>query len=401
MIVALIFHWLSLSLARGEGAQLSLFFLRFGDFGADFFNQLRYVAERNPYFNNINGPANHSWPPLPWLLLYPASRLQPYATMSLRDCWTSPVSMMSLVLFLTAVTLIFAHALQCLCKKWNVPSVITAALFASGWYMYTMERGNIVILSAACVMYFIAYYDSSDARLRLFACFTLSVAATMKIYPVLFAFLLFEKKQYKEMAWGAFFCALLGLLPFLFFKHGFGNIPRLLRNARAFPQSYQMVNGGFTCAEFVRMILSSLHAPHSLWAARVFGNCVRLASCAGLLLSLHEENHTRRFSLVVFAVMVLPGWSGTYTALYLFPLILRCVSLTLTEKDMRWGGVFMMYTILFLMLEPFQIRIGALSVNHLFLKIAPLCFFLCALVSSARLSGQARRNANGGKLDTQ
>ena len=57
MIVALIFHWLSL--ARGEDAQLSLFFSRFGDFGADFFNQLRYVAERNPYFNNINGPANH------------------------------------------------------------------------------------------------------------------------------------------------------------------------------------------------------------------------------------------------------------------------------------------------------------------------------------------------------
>ncbi|MBQ3671871.1 MAG: DUF2029 domain-containing protein [Treponema sp.] len=380
---ALFLHLFAFALAKGNGTQLSIFSMQLHDFGADFFNQLRYIAERDPYFNEINGAANHSWPPLPWLLLFPLSQLQPYASMSLQDCWSSPVSEISLLLFMTMISLIFAHALKCLCKKWNVPEIIMLAFFSSYIYINTVERGNIIVLSAACVTYFITYYDSDDKKLRFFACFSLAFAATMKIYPIFFSFLLFEKKQYKEIAWGAMWCVLLGLLPFLFFKHGLGNIPRLLLlNTRVFPKAYPIVNGGFTCANIVHMILSNIHVPHARAFATIFGNGIRFIAFLGLLLSLFEKNFFRRYSLILFAVMMFPGWSGGYTALYLFPMILYCISLISKTDNNKCRYSILIYTALYLLLEPFQIRIGAHHLNFYFLCIIPLSFFLCVFAYS-------------------
>lgn len=372
-------HLLVLSFLRGKGTQLYLFSFQLGDFAADFFNVLRYTSERDPYFCETNGPMEHNLPPLAYILLYPLSRMQPYDIMSLQDCWASPMSILSLFLYLSVLSVIFAHSLYCLCKKWNVSSIVIVALFTSSIYITSVERANLAILSAVCVCYFIAFYDSTDIKLRLFACFSLAFAAAIKIYPVLFALLLIEKKQYKEILWGLVWCVLLGLLPFLFFKHGFGNIPRLLYNLSTRPQRYTATGCGFTGAPVMQWLFNNINIQNAYEAAMLFGNIVRILSASALLLSLMEENFFRKLSLIMFAFMALPGFNGTYVALCCFPLILYCISIGRTKG--KYYAV-LLYIVLFLFLTPLQIIIAGHHLNFYFIFFTPVCFFIFVYIYS-------------------
>ena len=61
-------------------------------------------------------------------------------------------------------------------------------------FFNAVERGNLIILAAAFLGFFICYYDSEDKYERMFAVISLAMVSTLKVYPVLFGFLYFEKK---------------------------------------------------------------------------------------------------------------------------------------------------------------------------------------------------------------
>ena len=56
------------------------------DFMADFFNLQRYIADRDPYFNEVNTRSEHGYLPLSYLIVLPFNNLCDYAHMSLEDC---------------------------------------------------------------------------------------------------------------------------------------------------------------------------------------------------------------------------------------------------------------------------------------------------------------------------
>jgi len=212
------------------GPQRLIFFQGILDFFADFYNVLHYIADRNPYFNPRFGPGAKTYFPLTYLILYPFSQLDDFATMSLQEAWNSRIGLVSVFLFTCFSVFLLLTALNQIAKKYLVSPLLLISLVLSYIFFCSIERGNMAVLSAACIGFFICYYDSKNKYKRMLAVISLALAATFKIFPVLFGFLYFEKKQYREILLSAIITLVLVFLPFLFLKGGFSNIPQLVRN---------------------------------------------------------------------------------------------------------------------------------------------------------------------------
>ncbi|GEM_PF-4747755 len=212
--------WLMLFLCGRNSTMSLLFYNQLSDLWADFFNPLRYVSGRDVYFNETNGLGEKEYLPLVYMLFYPFSRLEEYGTMTLQDCWHSNLSLISCNLYLLINVFLLFHSLQALCKRYAVNGNVIFALFCSNIMLFSVERANIVFLSAAALNYFLAFYDAADKKLRIFASVALAVSATVKIFPVLFIALYIPRKMTKEFCVTVAAGLLLSFLPFLFFKHG-------------------------------------------------------------------------------------------------------------------------------------------------------------------------------------
>ena len=100
--------------------QMNVFFLRVGDFFADFFNTLIYIAEKDPYFNELNGTLNKNYLPFAYLILYPFTRMINYSGITLSDCWANGTALVSGFLFMLFSLYVFFILFICYVKKMDV-----------------------------------------------------------------------------------------------------------------------------------------------------------------------------------------------------------------------------------------------------------------------------------------
>lgn len=93
--------------------------------------------------------------------------------------------------------------------------------------LFSVERGNSIILCAAALAAFCFFYDSENNVVKHLALISLAVAVSIKIYVVIFGLLLIRDKRWKD----ALYCIIYGIviffLPFIFLD---GSIFDLLKN---------------------------------------------------------------------------------------------------------------------------------------------------------------------------
>lgn len=98
--------------------QMNVFFLRVGDFFADFFTTLIYIADKDPYFNELYGTLNKNYLPFAYLILYPFTRMINYSGITLSDCWANGTALVSGFLFMLFSLYVFFILFICYVKKW-------------------------------------------------------------------------------------------------------------------------------------------------------------------------------------------------------------------------------------------------------------------------------------------
>jgi hypothetical protein len=372
------------------GIQRHIFIMGMADMFADFLNLLRYIAERDPYFNTRGDYCEKIYPPMIYMILYPFSQLDNFSTMLWRNIFNSRMAVMSCFAFTGFSVYLLLIAMSQIMKKYSVPFIMLISLCLSYVFVFSVERANVVILSAACVGFFICNYDSADKRKRIWAAISLAVAVTLKIYPILFGFLYLAKKQYREM----FFCALVTLLlvfvPYFFFKGGFADIPQHISNMLSFNVAYGATKIGpkFGLPALLYCYLEALHFPDEtvltlLSAAKIIN---AMACIIAIIFSCLIENRWLRISLLTMAVLFLPAASHFYCGLYMFPMIILFFP-TMRERT----KIFNVFTIIvfIVFLNPFQIAFLegkgiTTTVNFLVFNIFLLSWFLVLLISSGR-----------------
>lgn len=317
--------------------QWRVFFNAGGDLFADFFNPVRFSANLDPYFDETLGRMEHLYPPLSYLILYPASVLCRHFGLQLPEAglaefWTSFGAMAICVAFTGVSALLLIAGMRKIMRErcdrataW----MLTAAFLVSGMMLYTFERGNLVMLSAAGVAWFLFLERKDDLRSEAPAAFALSVAIALKIYPALFLVLPFWRGRWRLLAMTVGFSAALGLAPLLFFEHTpLENAVRLLGNAREQGAAYfEASPPNLTIAAYVGAAIRGLKMPPELMAlVSPIRYGLMLIGALALVGARWMKEDWQRWFLAASGMTLLSNFPGYYTILYFAPAIFAYLS---------------------------------------------------------------------------
>lgn len=361
---------------------------------SDYFFTLRSLLDGDPYGNC------EIYMPLTYLLLYPFSQMDDYGSLTidqdrvfLNECWTCPYAMVSYMFLLLIMLLLFWHSLHQLKRQHGLANWSFLLLFFSSIFIFSLERGNLIILSAACVNYFFAYYNDVDKKKVYLALFSLVIATILKIYPAIFGLLLLREKRYKDIL----FCIAIGIplvfLPYLAFDGGFTNIPVHLSNITNMQGEFSSKwDYFFGIPKIPNMLYFYVIITGPTYHFLV--SCLGILNLVLVLLTVFvvlvgEEPYWKNVMLLACALILYPTNSSFYCGLYFFPIF--CIFMGDEHKNNR-----MVYLILLLscvIFNPFQVSVlDGFKMASIGSNLAMITIWIILLCSSLRHMGDHFRN---------
>lgn len=161
------------------GDQANIFFLKTGNYLADYINVAKYSANRDPYFDTTNGSAEHAYFPLTYLLFFFLSKLSFYTqTDDPFAAGNTHLSIAEINTMIFILCVVFFIVLRRLMKEQHfINDMLTLSLFGTGVFIFSMERGNVILLAVICVAVFLGYYKSENRVLKHISFICLAIAA--------------------------------------------------------------------------------------------------------------------------------------------------------------------------------------------------------------------------------
>lgn len=396
LMILLIILFMVLLIHDPLGDQLCVFYSKTNDLFADFFNLQIYIADNDVYHNLYHGLEQKNYLPLAYIILDLFNGFAHYSGMTLQDTYLSHPAIISCVLFTLVSVLLLFHSLS---KLVTLDATLIFILCFSSVFLFTIERGNLILLSAALAFYFLAYKDSADWRLRYLALTSLCVSIVLKGFPIVFGLYLLEEKRYRDILIGVVVTLLLAFLPFLYFQYGFDNIPQFLSNVQ---MNNQMYDDGlyqrFGLIVLNRLFFGAFHAYETVYAGigyMVAKGVVVLLSLLSILLFFKEQVTWKKIMMISIIIACLPSNNGFYCALYFLPGIL----LFLCDHQSR--QIDWVYMLLFcVVLNPLQIAVHGIVISWILSNLAVLIVWLMLLSETTRNLLTSKRIMNQNYIKT-
>ena len=232
------------SLITNGVALESILFSDRTDYFMDYFNSI-YYGLNGPYMNYYV-----IYPPLITVLYQAVGLLLESCYglftdgFSIRDTFGGMASyIIFTIIALVAIYFIFDRE-----KKVSKKEMLLFFLVAITSYpmIYCIDRGNSMLYSVVFVALFLLLYNSPNKKDRYFSYIFLSIAVSIKIYPVLFGILIFKKsvenKEYREFIACAVICVLTFFLPFFLTDGTFIDMFRNATNLSSIGVTFGQVN---------------------------------------------------------------------------------------------------------------------------------------------------------------
>ena len=314
------------------------------DLFADFYNVVIYVSGRDPYYHPLNGLFTKNYLPLAFIFFYPFSVVKDYVNMNLYNLQNDPIANMSLVIFISIGILLFILYLKKLYGKKEYNYIIPLLLFMTTPVILTIERGNIILHTAAFIVMFLCFYKSEKRYEQIIALICLGIASALKIYPVLLGFLLLQEKRYKDIVIGALITLALVFLPFFFFnKHSFlENFMQLISNMKLLTEVYGIRYG-------LSLFISKFGSGFDLYSKII----IFILFIISIIYSFVANEYWKKVLLLMIISIQTPT-TAYYAELFMYPVIILFLS---KEKFYKIDYVFLILFVLLLM--PLQISIFA------------------------------------------
>lgn len=373
-----------------EGAQKNIFFYKCKNLFGDFFINLIYTQDKNPYFNTFGGFGEKAYLPLSYLIYYSFVRFENYSGMDLDQVTRSNGGILGIVIFTTLSILILFHSISKLNYKKEFNIIQTIIILFSGITMFAIERGNLIILTASFVVYFLSYYESDSKKERLFSLISLCIAVVLKGYPVIFGFLLLKNRHYKSIIFCVIFTFIISITPFFFLKNGINNIPQFLNNffANGDQYSYKYFFPRFGLPHLVFCFTKFLKLTNNTIDYYIFlSRClIYVMTLFTLFLFFKEKDKWKSIAFLSIILIQIPQNSAIYAGLYFLPTII------LYFNDIKKPSVLnIIYVTLFILfLNPYQIPFEIstennhyqLTINSFVSNISLLILWAMLLLSS-------------------
>lgn len=206
-------------------------------------------------------------------------------------------------------------------------------------FLFALERGNPIWLSAAAVGVFLVWWDDEVRWKRTAAALCLAFAAVMKIAPAVLGLVyllggesgdgrkrpLVSLAYTREIVIAAVAAVILFLVPWLFVKEGFAAIPIMMKNA-AHHADFVLRTSDFGLVQPWRAVRVALGLDvRGPWSGMHFA--ARLSQLFGLV-SLFVGARRRDCLLLVGGMLLAAGNMYYYAALYLFPVFILSTSIS-------------------------------------------------------------------------
>lgn len=325
MFMLLFAAWLTLLMSEPGGSQRGVFLVDPDDWFMDWFNVVYYSVGKRPYAWGLI--EERSLPPLTFLLLYPFSRLYAYDISGWIEGESRyearysqlPIVAAVMIFIVSYLLLFYALSRNSRLKSDYMKIILFTVLFLSGINLFCIERGNLQVITAAAVFFYIYIFDREEAPGRVM-CFTgcacLAFAAAIKLFPAMMGVILLYKRRWKE----AFLSFILGgalfFLPFLWMDQPFFEaLGRFFTALREHAESYMTVaDFGFS----VPVIISLTGMSHGALQIIAY-----IAAALSLGLAWLWGSSWKRMMLLSLTLVLTSGQQGYYCLMFLFlPMVL-------------------------------------------------------------------------------
>ncbi len=205
--------------------------------------------------------------------------------------------------------------------------------------IFTIERGNLLLVSEFFLMYFIFFYDNGNKIVRETSLLALAAAFAFKLTPAVFGILLLYDRKIKEAVRAAVYALFLGVVPFLFFEGGLSNIRTMFQNISDSGAAYTDATGTPLYACFLALGMEGSDP------RRQFIRIVTYVVCLLIVLGGFWGSKWEKAMGVSIVLMILPSRSGSYCIIYLIPAMI----LFLNEAEHRISDLLVLFAILLCM----------------------------------------------------
>ncbi len=341
LILASLLIWAIASLLFGMPVFTSVFFRDTEDLFMDFFNSVRDAS----LVEGAYTVRHVIYPPMANLFFWLMSFLTPDAynatSFEERYSWTkySETTLPPVILFVILGALAIGFAAYFGLRESKKRRLFFAAMFTlSSPILYLLERGNMLIFSLAFLLIYVATYYSPRPVIREIGLICLAFSFSLKLYPLVFAWLLIGDKRYKDFARCVLYCLLLLILP----SFAFGG-PTILLTILQNIFSFSVGDGKGVGVFWI--VGDILHVPSALIQAIFY---IWFFLCA-VNFAIAPFVHKERWKIWLcgcVAFLAFPSLTSNYAwALFLIPMIFLCEDKTCGKKAM---GYFILMTISFL-----------------------------------------------------
>lgn len=369
-----------------EGSQAYVFFKKTADYMADFYNVAKYSSDGNPYFNEFRG----SYPPISYVLMMILSKFAPYEELGAFDAGNTTMGLATSAYFMFFISGLFFLLLHSFAKGGRgVRFLLVSSFYISGIFIFTYERGNLVILSALFSTFYLFNYRSENALIRELAFFSLAFSAALKIYPAIFGILLFFEGRFKESLRLILYGILITLLPFIFLDHHILNLPKLFENLEFASDYYLFMRYPRFGHYYYISVWNSSRPLRNLISGEflhlVLTPLVHIIASIGITLANWNQYYWKKVAVLTLAVILLPVNSGLYCGIYMFPVIIMFFNQAEMNKRDWW------YVILFLIfLNPIQIPVWKTNLNTIFVNVSAFLLALDIIITSISVFQERR-----------
>lgn len=211
--------FLSICLIMGDGYFSKIFFRLCGDLFMDHFNSIRDASQGAAVYTE----RGVIYPPMANLIYLTLSRISPSGynntSFEYRQTWIYyPTAILLVCLVIIVISILIYSLFKEKLKRNKVISALfgAAAIFNAAT-LYTLERGNIVLLSLISLAFFAFSYNSESRVARELGIVALAFSVSIKVYPAMFFLLFIAEKRYRELFRGIIYTVLMFVIPSFFF----------------------------------------------------------------------------------------------------------------------------------------------------------------------------------------
>lgn len=355
--LVLAFLFFALLFYHNTWNQSDVFFGGGADYLADAINTERYASKLDPYGYHdeaLRDFPHSNYPPLAYIFFFVMDHISFRGNTS-----TFPMIVATLYMAFSLMFLFF-YTYGLIDAPRHRRALLAFALFASAPILFSFERGNIIMLSAALCAFFLYGYRDDHAVVRELSFIALAIAAALKVYPALLGLLLVADRRWKESIRLIVYGLIFSLAPFLLLRGGFGNIPFLLRNLQAHVTVYDRSiypRCGFRMLASILVSGDFLRAEAGMHLSRIGEAMYRYMPALDILLVLGNIStilfckvRWKQVAAVMLILVNYPVNSGAYSYLYLLPVIALFLSDT-ERRPLDW-----LYFLLFIVImNPVQV----------------------------------------------